>query len=301
MLHEGPQNGVVELVIDATSVNCLCQHSLDRVPWDLVRTNVRCLSVLCDAVDPCVDDVSAADLISITELVLLGPTDGMESKALEHNSVQEGQQEVQATPLHRLAIRPVGGQHLSEGPLQGGFHTTWRLEDVDARQADQVRGNLRVELHGQEQAEVLVRVHAVELLLELGQPLDRQMHVLEQHPGACFRAGGDGLVRNSESLLGAHSSRCQTFSGRLRKLGDLATRIKSGDGDHHDGGSGLAVGLQDSGQIEGRHVHEALAQNDVHQLHARENHAIGSERLQEQNLLQNHVSLRVASLSPAIR
>mmetsp|Transcript_40043 Transcript_40043/g.100533 ORF Transcript_40043/g.100533 Transcript_40043/m.100533 type:complete len:202 (-) Transcript_40043:3768-4373(-) len=201
MLDEGPQDLVIELVVDAAAIDGFCHDRLYGVPRNLVGTDVRRLPLVRNAVHPSIDDVSGADLVCIAELVLLAPTDGEVSEPLQNHSMQEGQQEVQPTPLDRLPVGLFRREGLCERPLKRSLDATWWLKDVDTRQADQIRGNLGVELHGQEKAEVLVRIHTVELLLELCEPFDGQMDVLEHHPRAGLGASNDGLVRNCEALL----------------------------------------------------------------------------------------------------
>mmetsp|Transcript_110735 Transcript_110735/g.352712 ORF Transcript_110735/g.352712 Transcript_110735/m.352712 type:complete len:391 (-) Transcript_110735:12038-13210(-) len=247
VMDERPQDGMVELVVDAAAVDGLRQHGLDGIPRDLVGADVGQLAVLRHAVNPRIDDVAAADLVGIRELVLLGPAHRVETQALQDDGVEERQQEMKSAPLDRHPVRLIARQHLREGPLQGGLNATGRLEDVHTRQANQIRRDPGVELHGQEEPEVLVRIHAVQLLLQLREPLDGQVHILEQHPSARFRTRGDGLVGEGETLLRTHGNRGEAFARGLGQLGDLSAGVVARNADHHDRRGGLAVLLEDVG------------------------------------------------------
>mmetsp|Transcript_98082 Transcript_98082/g.299851 ORF Transcript_98082/g.299851 Transcript_98082/m.299851 type:complete len:309 (+) Transcript_98082:1484-2410(+) len=215
--------------------------------------------------------------------------------------MQEREQKVQAASLHWGPLGPLLGEHLRVRPLQGGLHAAGRFEHVHARELDQVGGDPWMELHCEEQAEVLVRVHPVQFLLQIGEPIDCQVHVLEQDPRAALRSGSDGFVRNREALLGAHGGRGQGALRRRRQVRDLAARVEAGHADHHDGRGRLAVCLDDVVEVETREIGKAFTEHRVHQPHAHVDQPVGAECLANQHVLQHAVPVGDIARSPIRR
>ncbi len=81
----------------------------------------------------------------------------------------------------------------------------WRFEDKDTSSAKQIDGQLGVDLHCEEEAEVRMRLEGVQFLLQLDEPRGRQVDVLQHDPLALFHGRIDGLLGLTEAFGGANS------------------------------------------------------------------------------------------------
>jgi len=92
------------------------------------------------------------------------------------------------------------GRDSAERPQQVGRDARWGLERKHPAGPQQVGGQFGVDLHGEEESEGGVGGQVVQLLLQLHEPLRRQVHVLQHHPAARLARRVDRLVRLRETL-----------------------------------------------------------------------------------------------------
>lgn len=102
--------------------------------------------------------------------------------------------------LSMLALTPGGGSNTKMRPARSRFtgtykkNPTFRLNDrvkviLGSHKVDH-NGNLGVDLHCQEEPEAGMRLHGVELLLQMHEPCRSQVDIFQHHPPARPRVLG---------------------------------------------------------------------------------------------------------------
>jgi len=71
LVDKGQQNPVVEFVVNLTSEDALRDERAKSIPRNLVRIDIG--PVLAHAIDPLIDAVEGAALVTLVELICLGP------------------------------------------------------------------------------------------------------------------------------------------------------------------------------------------------------------------------------------
>ena len=133
----------------------------------------------------------------------------------------------------------------------------------------------------------------MELLLELYEPVGRQVDVLEQDPAAGLGGSGDGLVGVGESLGRADGDRDDGCARLGRELLDQTARIEARHRAHEHGRLRANLALDNRAQVE--HLlgllEEARTERLVHEQLGRRREAIGSHCFDQQQLLEVRVEL----------
>ena len=126
MVHEGVEDLIIELVVDFTSKDRLRYESAKRVPRNLVWIDVG--SVLVHAVEPLVDAVQGASLVTFIEFVDLRPANRSVSDTLLDYRIEPRDQEVKALALDRILVSSLLSDCLRIRPNQGSLDSTRRFE-----------------------------------------------------------------------------------------------------------------------------------------------------------------------------
>ena len=110
LVDKRQKNSVVEFVVNLAAEDTLRDQCAKGIPWNLVRVNIG--PVLAHAIDPLIDAVEGAALVTLIKLIRLGPANGSVAQTLLHNSVEPRDNEMQPLPLNWFALCPLLGYSL---------------------------------------------------------------------------------------------------------------------------------------------------------------------------------------------
>lgn len=125
-LHQTYKDLAIVLVVHLTTIKGLDQDGLECVPRDFGDINIVPRS---HRVNVLVNEIQSAPLVSLIELVNLGPTNGSVSETFEDDCVQPADEEVKSAPLNGEAIGAGWGEYCLVGSQKGSLDACCRFED----------------------------------------------------------------------------------------------------------------------------------------------------------------------------
>ena len=292
LVHVGVEHAPVEVVDGAAAVHDLADEVAQARPRYLV------VAVLDRLAQIGVEYLHADAEVGLVEVVGDIPADLVVLAALLHHGVEEGEHEDERRKglVRARLLAERGRADLVEGVLQVELEAIGRLGDDLERTLQDADGKGGRRLRGQPEAKVRMRLgQLLQVLLELLEPLDEQVAVLQHEPEAAAHrllqvADGDLLLALAHRQQ-LHLGRAEV--GALGELEQVGGRIRARTEYEDNGRHGRAL-VPDRLEADDGRRHELLAHHVRYVLRHGQVDAIDAEAAEEHELLELVERVRVA-------